>query len=112
MIYRHGDVNLVEVSAEAFEAAKARGTRVAHDGRYVLARGEATGSVHALSVETPEGMELVQDGETLWLRLSSPGTLTHTSDHETLEITPRHYVQVPERELDHFADSVIRKVVD
>ncbi len=109
-IYRHGDVNLVEVTDSEFKAAKKRGQIVKHNGKYILARGEATGSVHELSC--PD-MELVQDGETLWLRLGNSGTLTHTSDHETLkEIEPRIYRQLPEREVDHFADSVVRKVVD
>ena len=112
MVYRHGDVGLVEVSAGDFAKAKRRGRVIAHDGRYVLARGEATGSVHALAVATPDAMELVLDGQTLWLRLMGTGTLTHTSDHEPLTVAPRHYVQVPERELDHFADSVMRLVVD
>lgn len=112
-IYRHGDVNLVEVSPQEFAQAKKRGRQVSHQGRVILARGEATGSVHELSVTSPEQMELVQDGDTLWLRLSSSGTLTHTSDHATLtEIAPTTYRQLPEREMDHFAESVIRRVVD
>ena len=112
MVYRHGDVNLVEVSARAFAAAKQRGQMVSHDGRHILARGEATGSVHLLTVDDPSQMELVQEGETLWLCLTGTGTLTHTSDHETLTVKPRHYVQVPERECDHFGESVVRVVRD
>ena len=112
MVYRHGDVNLVEVSATAFAAAQRRGQTLPQTGRHILARGEATGSVHELSVASPDQLELVQDGETLWLKLTGPGTLTHTSDHETLIVKPRHYVQTPEREVDHFSDSVVRKVVD
>lgn len=113
VVYRHGDVNLVEVSAMEFAAAKRRGQVLPPTSRHILAKGEATGSVHELSVPTVGDMELVQDGETLWLKLMAPGTLTHTSDHETLrEIAPRIYRQVPEREVDHFADSVIRRVVD
>ena len=112
-VIRHGDVNLVPVSLAAFQQAAARGQRVAHQGTVVLARGEATGSVHELSVAEPDQLELVQDGDTLWLRLTSVGTLTHTSDHATLtDIPPVTYRQVPERELNHFANSVVRRVVD
>ena len=110
MIYRHGDVNLIRVSMAEFEEAKKRGQIVKNNGQCILAKGEATGSIHELSCSD---MEIVQDGDTLWLRLGDSGTLTHTSDHETLKkIAPDYYRQVPERECDHFSDSVVRKVVD
>ena len=110
-VYRHGDVTIVEVSEEAYQAAKARGQVAPEAASYVLARGEATGSVHALAVEQPDQLEIVQEGETLWLRLMTEGRLTHTSDHEPLTIAPGRYRQVPERERDWFADAV-RRVVD
>ena len=111
-IYRHGDVNLIEVSREQFETAKRTGRVLPPCSTYALARGEATGSVHALSVEDAHTMELLECDGRLWLRLEDPGTLTHTSDHAPLTIEPKHYVQVPEREVDYFADAVVRKVVD
>ena len=109
MNYRHGDVNLISISKERFEAAKRAGMAIEHSGRHILARGEATGSVHELSCAD---MDLVLNGETLFLRLNEEGKLTHTSDHETLIVEPDYFVQVPEREVDHYQHSVIRKVVD
>lgn len=110
-IYRHGDVNLVEVSELEYQAAKTRGQVLPKASAHILARGEATNSVHLLTVEHENQMELVQDGDTLWLVLTAPGTLTHTSDHEPLTIAPKWYRQVPEREMDWFGN-VVRRVVD
>lgn len=103
---RHGDVNLHRV-------AEARGIEVKHDGSFVLARGEATGSVHTLEVEKSDDLVVRQDANgDLYFVVKAEGKVTHTSDHDTLTIEPGIYRQVPEREVDHFADSVVRKVVD
>ena len=108
-VFRHGDVNLIQVSKEQFNKAKQTGKAVKHNGTYVLAKGEATGSVHEI---TCPDMELILEGDSLWLRIGSPAKITHTSDHETITAEPDYYVQVPEREVNHFGESVIRKVVD
>jgi len=109
MHYRHGDVNLIRVSRERFEQMRASGTPVSHDGKFILARGEATGSVHEIACAD---MELIDNDGTLFLRIGQPATITHTSDHDTIVAEPDYYVQVPEREVDHFGDSIVRKVVD
>jgi len=103
---RHGDVNLHPVD-------KTEGKLVKHNGQYILAEGEATGSIHLLSVDNPADLEVSVDnfGDTFY-KLMSEGTITHTHDHETIKIPPGIYKQVPERELDHFADSIQRRVVD
>ena len=44
--------------------------------------------------------------------LLEDGKLIHTHDHEILTIKIGKYVQIPERELDHFSNSVARNVVD
>lgn len=103
-MYRHGDVNFHRV-------ASVRGRRVPSTTRYVVARGEATGSVHELVAQRPEDFEVWMDGETLYLRVLAPIDLRHTSDHDPLTLAPGSYVQVPEREVDHFA-RVVRRVVD
>lgn len=103
-IYRHGDVNL-------HEAMEVKGVLKA-EGKYILARGEATGSVHEISTANPNDLEIYEYEGTILLKLSAPAELTHTSDHETLTIEPGIYKQVPERELDHFADSIARNVTD
>ena len=104
-IYRHGDVNLHKVS-------ETKGEPVEHRGSFILAEGEATGSVHLLTMEKPEDLTVTRDGWTYYYHLQKEGKLTHTADHETILIQPGVYKQVMERELDHFADSVQRKVVD
>jgi len=102
-VYRHGDVNLIRVKAIP------DGKIIQHKGKHVLAEGEATNSVHEL---TCDDMQLTDVNGTLYLKLDITATLTHTHDHDTLKIEPGMYVQVPERELDHFADSIQRQVVD
>lgn len=103
-IIRHGDVNLHPVT-------KVKGEEIKHNGKFVLAEGEATGSKHVLTCEDLKVYREKDSGNT-YVQLGSAGTLTHTHDHETLEVPVGTYVQVPEREIDHFADSVERKVID
>jgi hypothetical protein len=106
---RHGDVNLHLVN-EIPKTAK----EVKQNGSYVLAEGEATGSKHVLSASRSDELKVYRDKEagTTYIQLSKVGTLTHTHDHETLEVPVGTYVQIPEREIDHFAESVERKVID
>ena len=109
---RNGDVNLHEITEEEFNNIS--GEIIKHDGSFVLARGEATGSEHRITVERPETMIIKKDKEgRMYFALNNMGTITHTYDHETLT-TPKKvfYVQVPEREIDHFANGVIRHIVD
>lgn len=106
MFYRHGDVNLHEVKAVL-------GEKVTHNGKWILAHGEATGSVHVISTPNKDGFEVYQNEDgTVYLRVLEEATVTHTTDHEPITIAPGIYKQVQEREVDHFADSVVRKVVD
>lgn len=103
---RNGDVNLIPVS-------ETKGEIVEHKGEFVLARGEATGSKHLLVVDRPKDLIIRKDSDgRMYFELTAPGKLTHTHDHETTTILPGKYVQIPEREVDHFADSIIRKVID
>jgi hypothetical protein len=109
---RHGDVNLIPISEEQFN--KVKGKVIEHNGSYVLARGEATGSAHTITTEKKQEMKLVLGNDNnLYLALTSEAKITHTHDHEILT-TPKvgFYIQVAERELDHFANSVVRRVQD
>jgi len=109
---RHGDVNLIPISEEQFK--KVKGKVIEHNGSYILARGEATGSKHMITTEKKQKMKLILgDDNNLYFALTSEAKLTHTYDHEILT-TPKvgFYIQVAERELDHFANSVVRKVQD
>ena len=102
---RHGDVNLHEVK-------ELKGKKLDVKGKYILARGEATGSVHEISVKNPENLEMYEHEGTIYLKVMEPAEITHTHDHETIILQPGIYKQVPEREVDHFSESVTRKVVD
>ena len=97
--YRHGDVVFHEV--ESIE-----GEEVKHNGKYAVALGEATGHSHTLLCETMEirknkgrNMVILQEVE-----------IVH-QQHKKLKMSGK-FAQVQEREADHFADGVIRKVVD
>lgn len=106
MFYRHGDVNLHEVK-------EVQGKKLEHSGKWILAHGEATGSVHEIETPSKEGFEVYQNEDgTIYLRVLEEAIVTHTHDHETIIVKPGIYKQVPERECDHFANSVVRKVVD
>ena|SRR3990167_6491581 len=109
---RNGDVNLHPISKEEFE--KVSGQIIKHTGSFVVARGEATGSEHRISVKEKENLVVKQDEQgNFYFAIMEGGLITHTHDHKTLTIPKKtYYRQVQEREVDHFADSVIRKVVD
>lgn len=102
---RSGDVNLIKVK-------EAKGKIIKHDGSFVLARGEATGSIHLLKVKNPDKLIIRQDENGMYFELLEEGQMTHTADHEIVAVPKGIYKQVPEREQDHFADSITRKVVD
>lgn len=103
---RNGDVNLHEVK-------EAKGKVIKHNGTFVLARGEATGSIHSIKVKNPQDMIVQRDDlDHIYITLTAPAELTHTNDHETTTIFPAIYIQVPEREKDWFAEGIVHKVVD
>ena len=110
---RHGDVNLHEISEAEYNALT--GKVLKHNGSYILAEGEATNSVHEIKVKDKKNLEIkqVDIGRVAIAIKNEEATVTHTHDHETI-IAPKKtfYIQVPEREVDHYADSVERKVID
>lgn len=109
---RHGDVNFHEISKADFE--KASGKTVEHTGSYIVARGEATNSTHVIAVKDPSKMIIkeTENGER-YIALLQEAIITHTHDHEPVTFAPNtYYKQVQEREVDHFAKSVVRKVID
>ena len=107
-INRSGDVNLIEIDKLPDNL-----TEIKHNGEYITARGEMTGSVHKLVVDRPQDMKIMKDGNgNTYIQLFAVARHTHTKDHETTFVLPKIYKQVPEREVDHFADSVVRIVKD
>ena len=106
-IIRHGDVNLIEVPKIPKGAKKLK-----HNGSWILARGEATGSIHKLEVKNKEDLEVYEFNDVRYFVINAPAKITHTHDHEPLVAEPTTYKQVPEREVDHFANSITREVID
>ncbi len=109
---RHGDVNLHPVSPELAGKVRRLGKVIPSGGHYIIARGEATNSTHDLTVKEPDQLIVREFEGKIYYELLSAGTATHTHDHEPITIEPDFYVFVPEREIDHFAKSVVRQVVD
>lgn len=110
--FRHGDVNLHPITEAQYKALV--GEIKGHSGSYILAHGEATGSVHEVHMKDRSNLEVKDLGGRLAIALrEEAATVTHTHDHKTIELPPlTFYVQVPEREIDWFAEGVERKVID
>ena len=98
--YRHGDVCFHEVES-------IKGEKVKHKGKYVVALGEATGHSHTLLCKA---MEIRNDGGRNQIYLEQEAELVH-QQHKPLKMMKGRYVQIQEREIDHFSGAV-RKVVD
>ena len=98
--FRHGDVILHPVN-------RIDGIKQQHRGKYVLALGEATGHMHTLMADQ---MTILKKGNRNMIELQEEAQLVH-QEHKPLNIFPQKYVQVQEREMDHFIN-VVRKVVD
>lgn len=93
-------------------AGKIEGELFKHSGSVVLALGEQTGHKHVITVTNIENMEARKLSDGGWiLTLKSEGIVTH-EEHGTIIVAPGTYRVGKERELDHFAGSVARKVVD
>lgn len=105
---RSGDVNLRPIK-KLPENLK----EIKHNGEYITARGEATGSVHKLVAKRVSDMKLMTDEKgNVYLEVFNPITHSHTHDHQTITVMPGIYKQVAEREKDWFLDGIERKVVD
>ncbi len=97
MQYRHGDVAIVK-------SKRATGKPISHSGNFVLARGEATGHQHCISVADPRHLEVRKTRRGFNFVLKAEGTLTH-QEHGALTIAPGTYDTLQEREVDWFAIS-------
>lgn len=102
---RHGDINL-------HLADEIKGTEIKHNGTFILGLGETTGHRHILTVEKPQDLIIKQDiNGDYYFELLAEGTVTH-EEHRTLKVPAGIYKKFQEEEVDHFAQSVTRKVVD
>jgi len=102
---RHGDINFNPVE-------KIEGDIIKHDGSFIVGLGETTGHRHVLTVTKPEDLVITKDKlGNYYFELKSNGRLTH-EEHKTIEIPAGIYKKFQEEEVDHFANSVTRKVID
>lgn len=102
---RHGDINFHPVD-------KSEGKVVKHRGSFVVGLGETTGHKHVLTVSNPEDLIIKKDSQgNYFFELISEGALTH-EEHKTIRIAPGIYKRFQEEEVDHFAQSITRKVID
>ena len=86
---------------------------------YIFGVGEASNHVHTLVMPKLGDYEVYEDDKgRKFFEIKVEGTLAHlvggtkkTADHKKTKIAPGFYVQVPEREVDIFSQTV-RKVID
>src|SRR4051812_26848599 len=91
---------------------KIEGEIIKHNGSFVLAEGETTGHKHVITVPSLDDMEVrkTADGGYI-LTLRTEAKVSH-EEHKELTIAPGTYYVGKEREVDHFAGSITRQVID
>jgi len=106
MFKRNGDINFHEYSG------KIEGEIIKHKGDFIVGYGEATGHHHRIKVKNPESLTIKKDIQgNYYFELLEDGVLTH-EEHKTIPIKKGVYRKTHEREVDHFNESVTRKVID
>lgn len=106
---RHGDLNFHEISEKEYNALSGK---IMKDAKVVLQEGETTGHKHVLDGVSLDFSEVKKLPDGSWaIKVMRGGTLTH-EDHKPIMLVPTYYRQIRERELDHFAESCEKKVVD
>lgn len=110
MYKRHGDISFYEISKKEFD--KLKGEKVKHNGSFVLSEGETTGHKHVITATDILDMDIfkIEDGGYVF-QLKSEGSVVH-EEHKKLKFSPNYYRVGKEREVDHFAGSITRKVID
>lgn len=102
---RHGDICFHNVE-------KSEGEIIKHDGSFIVGYGETTGHKHVLTVEKPSDLVIRKDDKgNFYFELLAKGKLLH-EEHKTIELPKGIYRKFQEEEVDHFANSVTRKVLD
>lgn len=90
---------------------KFEGKKEKHSGSYIVGYGEATGHHHMVKVVNPNDLEIVKVSDGYIMRLKSEGIVEH-QEHKPIKLAPGIYRIGHEREVDYFADGVIRAVID
>ena len=115
---QQGDVLLLKVNEETFNANKINYRITQHDKRAVLAEGEATGHYHAVYMDDlleGAGVTLCKGGE--YSRRNEGIIVTGASvelrheEHDTITLEPGYYLQKIVDEYDHIAQRT-REVAD
>ena len=115
---QQGDVLLLKVNEETFNANRLNHRTAKHDKRAVLAEGEATGHYHAVYMDDLlEGAEvtLCKGGEYSRkndgiIVTGAPVELRH-EEHNTITLEPGFYLQRIVKEYDHIS-GISRRVAD
>jgi len=115
---QQGDVLLLKVNEETFNANKINYRTTQHDKRAVLAEGEATGHYHAVYMDDlleGAGVTLCKGGEYSRqnegiIVTGAPVELRH-EEHNTITLEPGYYLQRIVNEHDHIS-GITRRVAD
>ena len=107
---RHGDITFYKITKAQFD--KIKKDKIEHKGSFVLSEGETTGHKHVITAPDIMDMDIfkTEDGGYVF-QLKGSGSVVH-EEHKKLNLTPNYYRVSKERELDHFSQSVERKVLD
>ena len=95
-MYRQGDVLLVPVAPSEVPSA-ALATPVDRRGRFVLARGEATGHAHVVAGPGLRVLADPVDADLLFVDVPTKGVLTH-DEHGSIHLPSGHYRVIRQRE--------------
>jgi hypothetical protein len=103
---RNGDINFHPVDKREGDIIENK------DNKFVVGYGETTGHKHVLTVDRPQDMIISRDSlGNYYFEMLEDGILTH-EEHKTIKLPKGIYRKFQEEEVDHFAGSVTRKVID
>ena len=116
--YQQGDVLLLKVNEETFNANRLTYRTSKHETRAVLAEGEATGHYHAVYMNDlleGAGITLCKSGQHTRqndgiIVTGAPVELRH-EEHNTITLEPGFYLQKIVNEYDHIS-GIARRVAD
>lgn len=103
MLYQQGDVLIRKIGGIPKDAKEVQ----AENGRFILARGEATGHHHSVPMD---GAVLYESDNGLILHCTIEVKIEH-QEHAPIAIPAGDYQIIPVREYDHFQEEA-RRVVD
>lgn len=105
MFKHQGDITFIPIKG------KLAGEKEKHNGSYIVGYGEATGHHHTVTVARPQDLEIVKVAGGYVFQIKSEAIVTH-QEHKEIRLVPGTYRVGHEREIDYFADAIVRNVVD